>query len=222
VTMSDATPGVTIYYTTDGSTPTTSSPVYTGPITISTNTRLEAIAAGNGYGASSEAFGVYQITALIPSFSPGSGTYNTPQAVTMSDATPGVTIYYTTDGSTPTTSSPQYTGPITVSTSSTLHAIAAGNGYGASSEAFGVYQITALVPSFSPGSGTYNTPQAVTMSDATPGVTIYYTTDGSTPTTSSPKYAGPITISTNTTLHAIAAGNGYGASSEAFGTYVID
>jgi subtilase family serine protease len=222
VTLSDATPGVTIYYTTDGSTPTTSSPVYTGPITISTNTRLGAIAAGNGYGASSEAFGVYQITALIPSFSPGSGTYNTPQAVTISDATPGVTIYCTTDGSTPTTSSPQYTGPITVSTSSTLHAIAAGNGYGASSEAFGVYQITALVPSFSPGSGTYNTPQAVTMSDATPGVTIYYTTDGSTPTTSSPKYAGPITISTNTTLHAIAAGNGYGASSEAFGTYVID
>ncbi|MGO9576057.1 MAG: chitobiase/beta-hexosaminidase C-terminal domain-containing protein [Terriglobales bacterium] len=43
-----------------------------------------------------------------------------------------------------------------------------------------------------------------------------------TPTTSSPKYAGPITISTNTTLHAIAAGNGYGASSEAFGIYVID
>jgi kumamolisin len=222
VTMSDATPGVTIYYTTNGSTPTTSSTKYTGPITISTNTTLEAIAAGNGYGASSEVFGVYQITALTPSFSPGSGTYNTPQTVTMSDATPGVTIYYTTNGSTPTTSSTVYTGPITISTNTTLEAIAAGNGYGASSEVFGVYQVTALTPTFSLSSGTYNTPQTVTMSDATPGVTIYYTTNGSTPTTSSTVYTGPITISTNTTLEAIAAGNGYGASYEAFGVYVIN
>ncbi len=173
------------------------------------------------YPTSSVGSGVYTITTAAPTFSPSSGTYTTPQTVTMSDATPGVTIYYTTNGSTPTTSSPKYTGPITISTTTTLQAIAAGNGYSASGEAFAVYQIAALTPTFSPGSGTYNTPQTVTMSDATPGVTIYYTTNGSTQTTSSPQYTGPITISTNTTFQAIAAGNGYSASAQAFGVYQI-
>ena len=222
VTLSDTTPGVTIYYTTNGSTATTSSPVYTGPITVSSNTTLHAIAAGNGYAASPQVIGGYQIVALAPTFSPNPGTYNTPQTVTLSDATPGVTIYYTTNGSTPTTSSPVYTGTITISTNTTLHAMAVGNGYGASPQTIGSYQIVALTPSFSLNSGTYSSAQSVTISDATPGVTIYYTTNGSTPTTSSPVYTGPITISTNTTLQAIAAGNGYGASSEAFAVYVIN
>ena len=221
VTITDASPGVTIYYTTDGSTPTTASPQYTGAITVSTTTTLQAIAAGNGYAASSDAFGIYRITAFAPTFSPNPGTYNTPQSVTIADATPGVTIYYTTNGSTPTTASPQYTGPITVATTTTLQAIAAGNGYAASSDTFGIYRITALAPTFSPNPGTYSTPQSVTIADATPGVSIYYTTDGSTPTTGSPQYTGAITLSATTTLQAIAAGNGYAASSAAFGIYRI-
>ena len=221
VTLSDATPGVTIYYTTNGSTPTTSSPVYTSPITISSNTTLQAIAVGNGYGTSPDALGIYQIVALAPNFSPSPGTYNTPQTVTLSDATPGVTIYYTTNGSTPTSSSPVYSGPITISSNTTLQAIAVGNGYGTGPDALGVYQIVALAPNFSPSPGTYNTPQTVTLSDATPGATIYYTTNGSTPTTSSPVYAGPIAVSSSTTLQAIAVGNGYGASPDALGVYQI-
>jgi hypothetical protein len=221
VTLSDASPGVTIYYTTDGSTPTTSSKRYTGPITVSTTTTIQAIAAGNGYGAGSSAFGLYKIVAVAPTMSPNPYTYTTPQTVTLSDASPGATIYYTTDGSTPTTSSKQYTGPITVSTTTTLQAIAAGNGYTAGSSAFGIYKIVAMAPTMSPNPYTYATPQTVTLSDATPGVTIYYTTDGSTPTTSSKQYTGPITVSTTTTLQAIAAGNGYAAGSSAFGIYKI-
>ncbi len=221
VKLTDATPGVTIYYTTDGSTPTLASTPYTGPITISTTTTLQAIAAGSGYAASADAFGIYRITAVAPTFSPNPGTYSNPPSVTLSDASPGVTIYYTTYGSTPTTASTQYTGPIKISTTTTLQAIAAGNGFAASSEGFGIYRITAAAPIFSPNPGTYNNPQSVTLSDASPGVTIYYTTDGSTPTTASTRYTGPVTMSTTTTLQAIAAGNGFAASSEGFGIYRI-
>ena len=44
---------------------------------------------------------------------------------------------------------------------------------------------TAAAPTFSPAAGTYTSTQSVTISDATTGATIYYTTNGTTPTTSS-------------------------------------
>lgn len=221
VTLADSTPGVTIYYTTDGSTPTTSSTPYSAPIPVSATTTIKAIAAGGDYGISGTAIGVYKIVAAAPTFSPLPSTYNTPQTVALADATPGVTIYYTTDGSTPTTGSTPYTGPIPVSTSTTIKAIAAGNNYDPSAAAIGVYKITAAMPTFSPASGTYTSPQSVTLADVTPGVTIYYTTNGSTPTTSSTPYSGPIPVSTNTTIKAIAAGGNYGASATAISVYKI-
>src|SRR5208282_5696963 len=131
-----------------------------------------------------------------------------PQSVTLSDASPGVSFYYTTDGSTPTTQSMPYSGPIALSTTTTINAIAGGNGYALSLTASGTYTMQAATPGFSPMPSTYTTPQSVTLSDASPGVSFYYTTDGSTPTTQSTPYTGPITISTNTIVNAIAAGNG--------------
>jgi hypothetical protein len=62
-------------------------------------------------------------------------------------------------------------------------------------------------------------PQQVTISDASPGVTIYYTTDGSTPTTSSPQYTGPILVLTTTTIKAIAVAPGWSSSAVATATY---
>ena len=61
-------------------------------------------------------------TVATPSFSPGAGTYNGAQSVTISSATAGATIYFTTNGSTPTTGSPIYTGPVSVAASQTLKA----------------------------------------------------------------------------------------------------
>jgi hypothetical protein len=63
-------------------------------------------------------------SASTPTFSPAAGAYTSAQSVTISDATSDATIYYTTNGSTPTTSSTQYTGPITVSSTEMLQAIA--------------------------------------------------------------------------------------------------
>jgi hypothetical protein len=75
-------------------------------------------------------------------------------------------------------------------------------------------------PSFSPAPGSYSSSQSVTISDATAGASIYYTTDGSTPTTASTLYSGPVSIATTTTLQAI-ANNSAGSSSVTSGTYTI-
>ena len=64
-----------------------------------------------------------------PIFSPVAGTYGAGQVVTISDPGAGVTIYYTTNGTTPTTSSTPYTGPILVEASQTITALPAGPGY---------------------------------------------------------------------------------------------
>jgi N-acetylneuraminic acid mutarotase len=158
-----------------------------------------------------------------PTFSPASGTFTTMQTVTISDSTPGAVIYYTTDGSVPAPSSTKYVGPITVSSTQTIQAIATAANYVSSAVASAMYtiQLTAATPAFSPAAGTYTTAQTVTISDATPGALIYYTIDGTNPTLSSAKYTGPITVSSTQTIHAIAAASSYSNSAVASATYTI-
>ncbi len=225
VSISDATPGATINYTTNGSTPTASSTPYTGPIAVSSTETLQAIAVATGDTNSAVSSAIYTITtqAATPAFSPAAGTYSSAQSVSISDATSGATIYYTTNGTTPSTSSTRYTGPIPVSTTQTLEAIAVVTGDTNSAVASATYTITAqaATPTFSPASGTYATAQSVSISDATSGATIYYTTNGTTPSTSSTPYTGPITVSTTETLEAIAAVTGDTNSAVASATYTI-
>jgi len=227
VTISDAVSGATIYYTTNGTTPTTSSTSCLNPckITVAVTTTLKAIASGGGFTTGNVGVATYTIAANNPTFSPAAGTYYSPQNVTISDTTSGVTIYYTTDGSFPSLSSPSCSSPcsLTVSVTTTIRAMAAGNGISQSGTSVAVYTIAANNPTFSPGSGTYSTPQNLTISDTTSGVTIYYTTNGSFPTTSSPSCSNPcsLTVSTTTTIKAMAAGNGISQSGVAVATYTI-
>src|SRR6266403_675868 len=76
-------------------------------------------------------------------------------------------------------------------------------------------------PTFSPAPGSYNQPQSVTLSDATSGATIYYTTDGSTTTAESTRYTGPILITSTTTIKAMATASGMADSDVASATYTI-
>jgi hypothetical protein len=76
-------------------------------------------------------------------------------------------------------------------------------------------------PTFSHPAGTYATEQKVTISDATPGATIYYTTDGEKPTTSSSKYTDAITVSSTETVMAIAIAPSHKPSAVAEVKYTI-
>ncbi|WP_109484330.1 chitobiase/beta-hexosaminidase C-terminal domain-containing protein [Occallatibacter savannae] len=88
--------------------------------------------------------------AATPSFSVQSGTFTTAQSVSISSATSGAAIYYTTDGSTPTASSHLYAGPVAVASSMTLKAIAVAQGYGNSAVAQASYDISAPAPTPAP------------------------------------------------------------------------
>jgi glucosylceramidase len=144
--------------------------------------------------------------------------------VTLSDATSGAAIYYTIDGSTPSAASKAYSASITVSATTTIKAIAVASGYTNSAVASATFTINlpaAATPTFSPAPGTYTSPQNVTISTATSGAPIYYTTDGSMPTVLSSTYAGPIAVSADTTINAIATAQGDSQSANAAGTYLI-
>jgi Chitobiase/beta-hexosaminidase C-terminal domain len=79
----------------------------------------------------------------------------------------------------------------------------------------------AAAPTFSVPGGTYAAAQTVTISDATPEATIYYTTDGTAPTASSAKYATPLTVSSNETVTAAAIAPGYLLSAAVSASYTI-
>ena len=80
----------------------------------------------------------------------------------------------------------------------------------------------ASTPTFSPVAGTYTSAQSVTISCSTPSSTIYYTSDGSTPTPLSTVYSGPISVSVSETLRAIATAAGYTQSAVGGAAYTIN
>jgi N-acetyl-beta-hexosaminidase len=164
----------------------------------------------------------YTMEVSLPSFSLASGTYASQQQVAISDSTPGATIYFTTNGSTPTANSTKYTGPITVSSSETLLAVALEAGYQPSAVVTSTYVMEVAVPSFSVASGTYTAAQQVTISDATSGATIYYTTNGGIPSATSTKYTGPISVTSSEKIQAIAVDKSYSASPIAAASYTIN
>ena len=69
-------------------------------------------------------------------------------------------------------------------------------------------EVTVSAPTFTPAAGTYYAPIDVTIKSGTSGASIYYTLDGSEPTTSSTAYSDPIHITATTTVKAIAAADG--------------
>jgi uncharacterized repeat protein (TIGR03803 family) len=100
--------------------------------------------------------------------------------------------------------------------------VAAGDS--ASAVASATYTVTPVTttPTFSPAAGTYAVAQTVSIKDATSGASIYYTTNGSTPTTSSTKYSAPIPVKNSEKIEAIAIAPGDVRSGVISASYNID
>ncbi|MGB0108424.1 MAG: chitobiase/beta-hexosaminidase C-terminal domain-containing protein [Terriglobales bacterium] len=245
VTLSDTTPGAAIYYTTNGTTPSTSSTLYsTTPIPVSTNTTIMAAAIGgtgvNPSTFSATATGVYNFQApTAPTFGLAPGIYYTPQTVTLSD--PGLTICYTTAippaiPSTPAVGSTAgtcatgtpYASSIAVSAPTTIAAIAGNPGWTASAVASETVTIKALAPSFSPAGGTFSGAQTVKITDnaSSSTATIYYSFNGAPGIAPTTTCASPcsVAVSASETLEAVAAydASGYSQSSVTSAKFTIN
>jgi Chitobiase/beta-hexosaminidase C-terminal domain len=201
------------------------------PATIGSSLAYIGFTGGSGGESSSQKILSWTLTSQsesvtqTPVLSPAGGSFAAAQQVSLSDGTAGAVIYYTIDGSVPTTSSTVYGSPISVDTGTvTIKAIAQAPGLTASSvgsETYIIQLASAATPAFSPGTGTYTSAQSITLSDATPGATIYYTTNGTPPTTSSAVYSSAIAVTANTTLEALAIAPGFAQSLVASAAYVI-
>jgi hypothetical protein len=165
-------------------------------------------------------------TVATPVISPASQTFTGSVSVTITDSTSGATIFYTTDGTTPTSASTKYTGPITVNTTETITAIATTTGLITSQPASQTYTLSTETapPTFNPPPGSYAGTQNVTLTDATAGSKIYFTLDNSAPAPgvgTTQLYAAPIAVNQTTTIKAIATATSLSNSSVASATFTI-
>lgn len=161
---------------------------------------------------------------VIMTISPNSATFETTKNVTMSSNLTeiGGKIYYTTNGNDPRDPNSgriEYTGELTIDATTTFKAVAyVGNLYSDVVEK--TYTKTPAAPVITPNGGTIYEATQVTIT-AESGATIYYTTDGNTPTPENgTQYTAPFTVSATTTVKARAyVGEVYSSVAEATYTY---
>lgn len=259
VELSCTTDGASIYYTTDGTTPTSESTPYTAAITVDETKTIKAVAI-KGSDSSTPASATYTIITLT-----GAGTAADPYTVAdalalinnnLNDANANVytrgivttdapslyqstslTYYISDDGSTANKVQVFRGKGLEGADFSSVEDVTAGDNvvvygklykYNTTAEInsgnylYSTDHVAAAVttPTFSVASGTYSEPQMVEISTETDGASIYYTTDGTEPTSASTPYTSPVIVTENMTVKAIAV-KGAASSSVATATYKI-
>lgn len=152
ITMRSMSPDAKIYYTNGAGPATTTSTLYSGPIVVDRNTYFNAIAVVDGYGASVPQEAKAEFKVETPVVSVEQGTYQNAISVALTCNTDEATIYYTTDGTAPTTRSMIYAGiPISFDSNGlhSLNAIAVKSGWTSSEEVIKFYDIS--IPTVNPG-----------------------------------------------------------------------
>lgn len=161
-----------------------------------------------------------------PTFSVAPGSYTSVQSVEISTASVGASIRYTTDGTDPDQSTGiLYEEPVTVAATTTIKAVAFGDGYAVSPIGSGTWTINlpdAYTPTASVPAGTYANSFTVTLTSATADALIYYTTDGTEATdTAGTLYEGPVAIDAACTLRARTYKDGLDPSNPVAWTYAF-
>ena len=218
-----------IYYALNDAPLNVDSARYNGPVAITSSGTLKYFAISKEGATGAIRSQTYSIDTVVPatSASPAGGTYSSTVKVALSTSKAAI-VYYTTDGSIPTwpaTGSTQsYFGPVPIASSAVLRYFsrdAAGNNEPLQSQNY-VINPAALATTATPAGGLYNSPKLVTLTTGVTGAVIYYTTDGSAPSTNSAKYTAPIAINaSSTTLQYFASANGSNETAKSQ-TYLID
>ena len=125
VTLTCSTENAVIHYTLDGTDPDVSSTVYISPFTLSDNTIIKAIAIKNDK-TSAIVTKVYEVPEQTIVTEPEIIITENGE-VTLVNSTDGATIYYTTDGTNPSTSSQVYSEAFVIASGTTIKAIAVKN-----------------------------------------------------------------------------------------------
>lgn len=204
ISISCGTDDSEIYYTTDGSDPLFGK-LYSGPVQIEKNTTIRAIAIAKYMFNSEEVSCEYHVV-LDSNFtiSPRAGTYNDGEIVSITSANRGKLYYSIDDG---TYEEYNDDDKIVLSHNCSLNVYETKEGFDQSPVKSQNYVIQVLTPQFSVSSGVYTEVQTVSISSSTDS-TIYYTDDGSEPTTLNGKvYNAQLVIDKTTTLRAIAVKN---------------
>ncbi|RFC46787.1 MAG: Chitobiase/beta-hexosaminidase C-terminal domain-containing protein [Verrucomicrobia bacterium] len=258
VGISCATEGAVIRYTTDGSTPTESSPVFSSPIILNPpGQTIRAQAFAPGYTPSSSSSASYTVNAISPDLSDGvkllniSGAINTDQVYAIRVLPGQSKLLISTLGGTgdcdlyvrrdlpPDTNSFDFQSAKTGNAESVeiaspeptyyyvlLHATRAFSGVSLLAD-FSTTLPVVPAPVITPAGGTFDaTPVTVGVTCTLAGATIHYTTNGDTPTTSSPTISGPLSLTLpdgsstgSVTLRALAVRSGFTPSAIVFRTF---
>lgn len=214
ISITTPTADAKIYYTLDGTEPTSKSNLYTGPVELMKNCTVKAIALRNDYHDSpvtTYQLNVDNLICAVPTFK------RTGNKLELSTATAGASIYYTTDGTEPTTQSQKYDKAIDIQHNGTIKALTAMDGHITSTTAtFVISDMQAAAPVMS------IVDDKLVISCSTPGAVIHYEIgEDKEPSESSPIYTGPIEVTENMTVKAIAFAKDFNTSDVAiFSPYV--
>ncbi|GGH65583.1 hypothetical protein GCM10008014_45100 [Paenibacillus silvae] len=228
VKLTSSTDEATIYFTTDGTTPSMDNgTVYVEPISVMDDMTIKAMAVKQGMDDSEVMTENYTIThqAEKPAASPAGGDVAEGTTVTLSSATIGAIVYYTTDGTIPTEdSSNNYVEPIPVTDGMTIKAIAVKPGLKDSEVMTETYTITQQTgkPTADPAGSAVAAGTTVKLTSSTDEATIYFTTDGTTPSIDNGTvYVEPISVMDDMTIKAIAVKPGMEDSQVMTESYTI-
>ena len=217
-------PGISLRYTLDGADPSGSSPLYSAPFLLTSNATVKARAFQTGVSTSVVFQASFTLQVATPQITPPGGSFADAVEVALSCATPGAQIRYTLDASAPTKTSLLYSVPFLLEYSAIVNAKAFNPGAYDSATATATFTgtlVPAATPAIAPSDGVYSNSVTVTMTCATPGTGIRYTTDVRSPHSASLLYAAPFSLTNSAVVRARAFGTGLAGSLVASTTFTL-